>query len=463
MIKRFPPKRFPSGRIPDKPSGMTNVDLMIQNGQILTMNSSRDIKVSESIVIHAGKIIDIGFTDLIKATYTAQTVIDAKDHIILPGLINTHTHAPLVYMRGVIDDVNLETWLHKYIFPLEGKFVTPDFVKASTRLALSEMLLSGTTTFNDSYFFTREIASVAKDFGMRCILGEGVLGFPSPSHKSTDETLAYTEENLQQWKTEELITASIAPHSLYTCSAEVIHRSFSLAQKYSALVHLHLAESKAEVHEIKTKYGRTPVGILKEWGLLGPKLVAAHCAQLTDEDIDLLVEHQVGIAHNPESNLKLGNGVAPISKLIRKGGKVGLGTDSAASNNNLDLLSEVDFAAKLQKGIYPETGPLNSIEAVEMLTINGAKVLGLDHKIGSIEIGKQADLILIDTQKPHLTPLYNPYSHLVYSAMGSDVSDVIINGKVVVRNCQITGCDLEGIFSEAHEYQQKIKAFLDDK
>jgi 5-methylthioadenosine/S-adenosylhomocysteine deaminase len=379
----------------------------------------------------------------------------------MPGLINTHTHSALTFLRGISDDLNLMDWLNKYIWPLEEKFVNDDFVRHASRLALYEMVKSGTTTFNDSYFFSREVAKTAKSMGVRCIAGELIFNSPSPIKKTPDETFAYIEENFQEWKSDELVSISVSPHSLYACSPEIIKMAGNLATQNNALLHIFVSESKTEFDNILKQYGKTPIEVLNQLGILKQNLLATHCVYLTENDIDLITENKVGVSHNPESNMKLGNGVAPISTLIKKGGRVGLGTDGAASNNDLSLLGEVDFAAKLQKGYYKDSTLLTSLEAVEMLTINGAKALSMDHKIGSIEVGKQADIILIDINSAHLTPMYNPYSHIVYAAKDSDVKTVVINGKIIVKDQVVLGQDFNEIRDIANHYSSKIKKYLE--
>ena len=439
---------------------MKRVDLIISGGILVTMNSGRDILSSSSIIIDGGKIVEIAPYSEVIGKYTSDNIIDASNCIVMPGLINTHTHSPLTFFRGISDDLELMEWLKRYIWPLEEKFISKDFVRLSTRLAIHEMVLSGTTTFNDSYFFSREVAEVAKSMGVRCIAGEIILDFPTPSHKNSEDALSYIKENLQEYRNDDLISISAAPHSLYACSKEVILKANNLIKDYKSLINIHISESEKEFSDIQQQYGLTPVGLLKEWNILSKNLIAAHCVYLDQKDIGYLVESEVGISHNPESNMKLGNGIAPISELIRKNGIVGLGTDGAASNNDLSLLGEVDTAAKLQKGFYKDSTLMRSEEAVEMLTIQGAKALNLDDKIGSIEAGKQADVILINLDRPHLTPLYDPYSHIVYAASAGDVKKVIIDGKLIADEGKIIKHDVNEIMGIVKEYSFKIMEYL---
>lgn len=435
---------------------MKSVDLVIKNGTICCVDKSNKTLKLHSIIINNGKILDI--TDLVSASlkYEGKKEIDATNCIVMPGLVNTHTHSPLSFLRGVVDDLPLVDWLNSYIWPIENYMIDKEFVHHATKLAIAEMLLSGTTTFNDSYFFSDEVASVAHDFGIRCISGEIILNSVTPNMKTPKEGLEYFKKIFNKWKGSNLITISIAPHSIYGCSEEIIKKASNLSDKLDTLLNIHLSESKHEFIEIKEKYNCTPVALLKKWGVLNSKVIAAHCVHVTDSDIDILSTYKVGVAHNPESNLKLGNGIAPIAQMLKSGIKVGLGTDGAASNNDLSLLSEVDFAAKLQKGITGNPSLLNSIEGVQMLTINGAKALQLEKIVGSIEVGKCADIILVDHNKPHLTPLFNPYSHIVYSATSSDVRDVIINGEIIVKDRLLVNHDINQIYYNSDIYREKI-------
>jgi 5-methylthioadenosine/S-adenosylhomocysteine deaminase len=439
---------------------MIKADLIILNGMVCTMNTSRETKVSTSIVIDNGKIIAIDDSEKIALLYHSHNTIDAKNCIVMPGLINTHTHSALTFLRGISDDLNLMEWLKKYIWPIESNFIDKDFVKQATRLAIYEMVTGGTTTFNDAYFYSREVAQTAKAMGVRCIAGELIFDSPSPIKKSPIEVMAYLEENFQEWKNDELVSISVSPHSLYACSPETIKMANKLALKHNSLLHIFVSESQNEFDTILKEFQKTPIQVLNDLGVLNSNLLATHCVYLTEADIDLLVNAQSGISHNPESNMKLGNGVAPISKLLKKGGIVGIGTGGAASNNDLSLLSEIDFAAKLQKGYNKDSTTLTSLQAVEMLTIQGAKALKLDHKIGSIEVGKQADIILIDTSAPHLTPMYDPYSHIVYAARDSDIRTVVINGKIIVKDRVFLEQDFNEIKDIASDYASKIRDFL---
>ena len=439
---------------------MNEVDLIIKNGILVTMNSKSEILTSNTLVINSGNIVKIGSIEEIDKYYFSKNIIDASNCIVMPGLVNTHTHSALTFLRGISDDLELMEWLKKYIWPLEGKFISKDFVRFSTKLAIHEMVLSGTSTFNDSYFFSREVAQVAKEMGIRCISGEIMLDFPTPSHKTPQDALAYTKEGMQEYRNDDLISISTAPHSLYGCSKEIILEAHKLSKDFDSLINIHVSESHSEYSDIQKRFNLTPVQLLKKWDVLDHDLIAAHCVYLNKKDIELLAEEKTGISHNPESNMKLGNGVAPIAELIKHNAIVGLGTDGAASNNDLSLLGEIDIAVKLQKGHYKDSTLMTSKEAVEMLTIEGAKALNLDNKIGSIEVGKHADIILINLNKPHLTPLYDPYSHIVYATKGNDVDKVIINGKIIANKGKLVNHDIEPVYEMAKSYSTKIQKFL---
>ena len=439
---------------------MKNIDLVIKGGLICTMNSKRDLKVNSSIAIHQGKILAINDSNLIAEIYTSNTEIDGTDSIVMPGLINTHTHSALSFLRGICDDLNLMDWLKNYVWPLEKNFIDEVFVYHATKLAIHEMLQSGTTTFNDSYFYSREVARAASEMGIRCIAGELVFTSPSPIGQNSQKTFSYIQENFEEWRGSKLISISLSPHSLYACSPDLIKKAHAYSSRNNALMNILVSESQREVADIQALYGDTPIGVLDKLGVLNERLIATHCVQVTNSDMERIASNNVGISHNPESNMKLGNGVAPIISLLKLGINVGLGTDGAASNNDLSLFSEIDFAVKLQKGYNRDATVFNSLQAVEMLTINAAKVLNLQDQIGSFEVGKCADLILIDCKNSHSTPLYNPYSHIVYAARSSDVSTVIIDGKVLVDNKILLNSDFEAIREVSNNYSRKIKAYL---
>lgn len=436
---------------------MNKADILVHNGTILTMDNQNNIihngmvAISGSTISYIGK----GKKDAIKA----KKDLDTHGGLILPGLINSHTHAAMSLFRGLADDLPLMEWLHNYIFPVEGK-MDADFVRVGTLLACAEMILSGTTTFCDMYLFEEEVARAAKETGMRSVVGEVIYDFPSPNYGTLEKGFIYTEALIERWEKDPLINIAVEPHSLFTCGEELLRKANDLALKKGVPLILHLAETKEEVNEIEKRFRKRPVQHLKDLGLLGSHLIVNHCVHINKSEIELLAENNVCIVHNPESNMKLASGVAPVPDMIAKGITVGLGTDGCASNNNLDLFGEMDMAAKLHKVNNLDPTVMNAQTLVEMATIEGAKVLGLEKITGSLEVGKRADLIVIDTNKPHLVPMYNPYSHLVYAASGHDVTHSIIDGNIVMEDRRLLTLDVEDIIERSKEKSHKVKEWV---
>ena len=436
---------------------MQDVDLIIKNGTILTMDSKNSILENGFIVIRGDDISHLGTGD-VPSIRTAKT-IDAKGGLVLPGLVNGHTHAAMTLFRGLADDLPLMQWLEGYIFPVERN-MDAEFVYTGTLLALAEMILSGTTTFCDMYLFEEEVAKAAKKAGVRCLVGEVLYDFPSPNYGPVEKGLEYTETLIRKWRDDPIVSVAVEPHSLFTCSPELLTASNELALTQGVPLILHVAETLSEVSEIKQRYAKTPIEHLDSLGLLGSHLIADHCVHLTPSDIEKMAEHGVKAVHNPESNMKLASGVAPIPELIKQGVTVGLGTDGCASNNNLDLFSEMDTAAKLHKVHALNPTVVDALTVLRMATIEGATVLGLQDIIGSLEIGKKADVIVIDTHKPHLTPMYNAASHLVYAARGADVTHSVINGRLVMEDRRLLTLDLDEIFERSREKSVLVKSWL---
>lgn len=431
------------------------VDLLIVNGTIVTMDPGRTIIGAGTIAITDGKIVAVD--DSGKVDHKARETIDATGKLVMPGLINTHTHAAMTIFRGYADDLPLMEWLQNYIWPAEAKYVNARNVRTGTRLAAVEMIRSGTTTFNDMYFFEDDVAKAAKEVGIRAMIGEGLLDFPTPNAKTPQDGLNFTEMLINKWRNDTLITVAVAPHSPYTCSPELLKDAKNLSDKYDVPLHIHVSETGQEYNDSINNHGMTPFGYLENLGFLGDNVIAAHSVHLNGEDIQLIALRSVGVSHNPESNMKLASGVAPLPALMETGAEIGLGTDGAASNNDLNMFEEMDTAAKLHKVFSKNSSVVDSKSVVEMATIGGAKVLGLDSMIGSIEKGKKADIILIDLGRPHLAPLYNPYSQIVYAVDGSDVETVIIDGRIVMRDQKILTVDEEEIIREARDLGVKIK------
>jgi len=436
---------------------MKEYDLLIKNGTVLTMDNQLQTVPSGSVGIEGDSISYVG-VDL-TGGYMAKTTIDAKGGLIMPGLINGHTHAAMTLFRGLADDMPLMDWLNNYIFPVESR-MDKDFISTGTLLACAEMIRSGTTTFCDMYLFEDEVAQAAKKAGMRCLAGEVLYDFDSPNYGSIENGFKYTESLIEKWRNDPLISIAVEPHALFTCSPELLTKANDMALKHGVPLIVHLAETKHEVKEIQERYGKGPVEHLKALGILGPHLIADHCVHLDGKDMSSFSRHDVKVIHNPESNMKLASGIAPVPDFLSNGIIVGLGTDGCASNNNLDLFAEMDMAAKLHKLHRMDTTVMDALTVLKMATIEGAKALGMGDMIGSLEIGKKADVILLDLNKPHLTPLYNHYSHLVYAARGNDVSHVIINGRLVMEDRKLLMMDVEDIMERAQRKSRDILEWI---
>ena len=434
---------------------MNSADILVSNGIVLTLDNKNSQIKNGSVAIKKDKIVAVGNADEF-ATWEVSKIIDASDCIIMPGLVNTHTHAAMVAFRGLADDLPLMTWLNDYIFPAESK-LDEEKVYRATLHACSEMIMSGTTCFCDMYLFEDAVARAAKRAGMRAVVGEVLYDFPSPNYGPIEQGFAYSEMLIEKWKNDPLIKIALEPHSPYLCSPDLLKKAFLIAKAHDLRLVIHVSETESEVKNIKDKYGLTPIGHLADLGVLAPNLLTCHCVVLTDEDILLLRQFGVNVAHNPESNMKLASGIAPIPRLLQEGICVGLGTDGCASNNNLDLFQEMDTAAKLHKVNTFDPTVLDSTTALRMCTIEAARALGLEKITGSLEVGKKADIILLDTKKPHLTPMYNPASHLVYAARGSDVKTTIINGEVVMEDGSLLSLDLEKTMDDIRKIAESIR------
>ncbi len=434
---------------------METIDILIKNGWVLTVDPQDTLIERGAVAVSADRIVEVGTEDALTASYKAAKTIDAQEGIIMPGLVNAHTHAAMTCFRGLADDLPLMTWLNDYIFPAEAK-LTPDIVYQGTRLACSEMILSGTTTFCDMYLFEEAAAQAAKEVGLRAVVGEVIYDFPSPNYGPVEEGLKYTEDLIEKWRDDPLITIAVEPHSPYVCSPELLQKARAIADRNGVPMVIHLAETEREVAEIKKKYGRTPVAHLADIGFLSPGLIADHCVVLTEEDMMLLKDSDVKVAHNPESNMKLASGIAPVPELLRHGITVGIGTDGCASNNNLDMFQEMDTVAKLHKVHTLDPTVMDARTVVRMATIDGARVLGIGDTSGSLEEGKKADIIIIDIRSPHLTPMYNVYSHLVYAVTGSDVVTAIVNGRVLMEERAFTTLDVDEVMASVNRIAQGI-------
>jgi 5-methylthioadenosine/S-adenosylhomocysteine deaminase len=434
----------------------SSVDILIVDVGLLPVPGFSPFVPRGWLAIKDTRILGMGAGD--SPAIAANRRMDGRACLAMPGLVNAHTHAPMSLFRGLADDLPLKTWLEEHIFPAEGKWVDEEFVYRGTLLACAEMIRSGTTTLADGYFFEEQVARAVIQSGMRALLAEGILDFPTPDSPSPDESLGRFERFIETYSNSSLIHPTLFPHTAYTCSPGLLEKCRKIAERNGVPLITHLCETRGEVEEVFKKYGRRPVDHLESLGILSPNLIACHCVWLTDEEMDLLARRGVRVVHNPESNMKLASGVAPVPELLARGVPVGLGTDGAASNNNLDLFQEMDFAAKLHKvhRLDPTVMPAGVV--LEMATLGGARVLGMEKEIGSLEVGKKADVIVLDLNRPHLQPVYSIVSQLVYSATGADVRDVIIDGKFVMENRRLLTLDAEEIQRKAREWGDKISS-----
>jgi 5-methylthioadenosine/S-adenosylhomocysteine deaminase len=421
-----------------------NLDIVITGGTIMTMSAEMEI-VEDSIVgIKDGLIVAVSQNgDQGCVALKTKETIDASGCIVMPGLVNTHTHLPMVCFRGMADDLPLMEWLTEHIFPAEARFVNKKMVYDGATLAMAEMILSGTTTFCDGYFFEDTITEAVSAIGMRAVVSQGFADFATPDNPKFEKMMAAAKRFVTRWQSHApMITPAYFCHSPYTCSPATLVNVKNAAREAGILYLMHLLENKDEIDTILNRYGKKPVQHLLDLGVLDDQTVAVHCNWLTDEDMAIFADLGVMVSHNPESSMKLAAGVAPVSEMLKHGIKVGLGTDGSASNNDLDMFREVDTAAKIHKVTSLDPTVMSAQTVLKMATIGGANVLGLDKLIGSIETGKQADIILVDMNQPHLTPLYNCYSQLVYAARGADVKTSIINGKIIMKDRQLRTIDL---------------------
>lgn len=431
------------------------VDLLITGGTVVTMDKGRRVIENGAVAIRNGEIVRVGTAAELRGT-RARRVINAAGKAVTPGLINAHTHVPMSLFRGIADDLDLQEWLTKYIFPAEAKNVDEAFVRAGTRLGIAEMIRSGTTTYCDMYYFEDAIADETAKAGMRGVLGESLIDFPAPDNKTYDAALAYTERFVKKWQNHRLIVPAVAPHSPYTVSQEHLLAARALSDRLRAPLLIHLAEASDETEYTMKKYKLRPVPFLDKIGFFNDRTIAAHVVQVNEAELDTLKKRNVGISHNPESNMKLAAGVAPVPKMLARDMHVGLGTDGAASNNDLSLWEEMDTAAKLHKVFTGDPKAVPAEKAFEMATIRGAAALHMEDRIGSLEPGKRADVILVDLGSMHQLPLYNIFSHLVYATKAGDVRTVIIDGRIVMQDRRLLTLDENAIKKDANAYRVKI-------
>ena len=435
-------------------------DILITGGTVITM-AGPNIEPG-SVAIRNGEIVAVGPSSEVDRRYTAKTTIRAGGHAVVPGFVNAHTHVPMTLFRGIADDRELMDWLTNFIFPAEAKNVDREFVKWGTRLAAAEMIRSGTTTFADMYYFEADIAREAKAAGLRGVLGSTFIDFPAPDNKTWDDAVAYMREYARQWKGDRLITPALAPHAPFTVSTEHLKQVRALATELGLPILIHVSETKNELQQVAEKQnGMTPGAYLDSIGFLGDDVVAAHGVWLTPEEIRTFAARKTGVTHCPESNQMLASGVAPIVDMIRAGMEVGLGTDGpAGSNNNLDMVEEMASAARLQKVSRNDPKAISAREVLRLATIGGAQVLGLQDKIGTLERGKRADVVIIDLQQAKVQPVYSVESAIVYAASGSSVTTTIVDGRVLMRRGELLTVDEKAAIAKAAEYREKILASL---
>jgi 5-methylthioadenosine/S-adenosylhomocysteine deaminase len=438
-----------------EPQHKTLPDLTIWGGTVLTLNKNNDVIPNAQIDILNGRILSIQTVGK-PQTLNAKKIIDARNCLVMPGLINGHTHTGMTLLRGIADDMPLHSWLNDKIFPLEKKWGSKEFVYLGTLLAQIEMIRCGTTLFNDMYYFEESAARAVHESGMRAICGQTLVEISGV--EDTHKIFGQFDEFLGSVQNYPRVMAAIAPHSIYGVSDVVWERVAEYAFQKSLRVHLHLQETQTELEDCLKKRKMTPTAFFEKIGLWKNKAIAAHVVCVEEKDIEILSRNQVGVVHNPESNLKLGNGIAPIVKLRQAGVKVALGTDGTASNNNLDLFQEADIALKLQ-ALQNGVGKLKAEEIVKILTIEGAEAMKLDHELGSLEVGKSADLIAVSTEEAHATPIYSPFSHLAYSASGSDVKHSVVGGTVLMENRRVLSLDEPAILAEARSWAKRIAQY----
>jgi 5-methylthioadenosine/S-adenosylhomocysteine deaminase len=434
------------------------VSLVVTGGIVVTMDAAGRVVSPGAVAIDGRDIVAIDTPEAIAARFPGSESIDATGQVVMPGLINTHTHAPMVLYRGLADDLALMDWLQKYIFPAEAKTVTPEFVRAGTRLAALEMIQSGTTTFADMYYFEEEIAKVTKEAGLRGVLGQTIIQFPVADARTPADGLARTEAFIKQFAGDDLIVPAVAPHSMYTLDTATLKAVRALADRTHAPVLIHLAETAAEMKSAQEQHKATPARYLESIGFWGPRTLAAHGVWLTPADMIILARRHVGLSHNPESNMKLASGAAKVVAMRQAGIVVGLGTDGAASNNDLDMfeaMRQAAFVAKLQT-MDPRSVPART--ALEMATIDGARALGMEKEVGSLEAGKRADVITVSMMAARQTPMYDPLSHLVYTTRGDDVRTTIVNGRVLMRDRKVITLNEATVLAEARALAEKVRA-----
>lgn len=438
---------------------MNHADILILNGMVVTVDGSGTCMEDGAVAVAGGRISAVGRTEDLEG-WQAEETLDARGKLVMPGLVNAHTHLPMSLFRGLADDLPLEQWLQEHIFPAEAQFITPERVYLGTQISVAEMLLSGTTTCCDGYFLATDVARSVAGTGLRAVLGQGVIDFPAPGVPDPARKIDVAQAFVRRWqKQSPLLTPSIFCHAPYTCSAKTLRAAKKSAEKLGVIFQIHVAETRTEERECRKTHGCSPVQYLDRLGLIDSQTLLIHAVWVDEADMETIARRQAPAVHCPESNMKLASGVAPVPRMQDYDIVVGLGTDGCASNNDQDMLLEMDMAAKLHKVNQLDPTVLDARTAVRMATIQGARALGMDRQIGSIEAGKEADLIILDLAQPHLTPMYHPESHIVYAAKGTDVRDVMIAGRWVVRDRRLLTIDMDKVMQEARKAESDIAGF----
>lgn len=444
---------------------MKHVNTLITGGIVVTMNQNYDVFADGAIAIQDSNIVAVGPTDEIRSQFTADEILDSTGQIIMPGLVNAHTHIPMTLLRGLADDLRLDVWLMGYMMPVEREFVSPEFCYMGSLLAAAEMIRGGTTCIADMYYYEADVARALSEAGMRGVLGQTILKFPSPDAPSYEDSLAYTRQFIEEWKDHPLITPAVAPHAPYTNTPETLKACTELALEHDVPLVTHIAETRLEVEDSRRDHDMPVIPYVKQFGMLEAKVLAAHCVHVDSDEMRLMHQHDTHVAHNPTSNLKLASGIAPVNEMLERGLVVGIGTDGTASNNDLDMFDEMRLAAFLAKGASADPTALPARQALAMATRIGAEALFLDDITGSLEAGKRADLVTLDHTPLHNSPHFRRdpnaiYSQIVYAAKSTDILDVMVEGQWLMRDRALLTIDENAVRAAANDYAQKIDAFL---
>lgn len=444
---------------------MQNIDTIFTNALVLTMDEAMNQYENGAVAVNGDSIVAVGFADEIKKEFSAKEMIDCQGKVLMPGLINAHTHIPMTLLRGIADDLRLDVWLQGYMFPVEREFVSPEYVRLGTLIGCAELIRSGVTTFNDMYFFEDAVAEATAEVGLRAVCGESILKFPTPDSNSYEDAMEQARKFIIKWKGHPLIVPAIAPHAPYTTTPEILRETAELAIEFDVPLHTHLAETSFEVETMRNEEGMPVIPYVRKHGLLEAKVIAAHCVHLDMGEIRTLQHAGAGISHNPSSNLKLASGFAPIVKMLETGCNVGIGTDGPASNNDLDMFEEVRIAALIAKAVNNDPTALPASQALLMATRIGAQALHIGDITGSITPNRRADMILVDLNPIHNSPAFrrsaeNIYSQIVYAAKSTDVSDVMVNGKWLMRDKQLLTVKEDVLIAAAKVVAKRIDEFL---